>query len=527
MISSVEEPQILSPIRRLGLIYAAYRMVLSFFLILLFLLTVNNPIVGAFAPYLYLQSIAGYCFATLMGYAVFRHWPFQHQSQLMVMLIVDVLALSVMLYANGGPSLQMTMLYLVVVVAANILLPSVRALMVALLAVIMVVWQQFFFAITQQTDIRSIGGAILLSISFLGVSLLTRHVVKRLQDVEAVAAKQARQMRQLQIINQRIVERMQSGVLVLNQDLQVIVANQAAQALLNRQIRVGYPLHRISTQFEHLVQHAIDDGMEQLVLDSDTEGQRQTLGIYLSSLDYKDSSPMLILFIEGLERVNQQAQQLKLASLGRLTASIAHEIRNPLAAISQAAELLQDTIVDAADQELLSMICKQSQRMNHIIENVLQLSRRQKATPQTLTFDQWLHAMLHEHFADSPHISTQLQSDLLVRFDPQQLEQVLMNLIQNGLYHAQKIQTQPHVRLIASYDEQHRVQLDVTDNGTGVSEEARKTLFEPFFTTEPQGTGLGLYLSRAFCEANGARLFHVPTPTGACFRLIFSPTTHA
>lgn len=527
MISSVEEPQILSPIRRLGLIYAAYRMVLSFFLILLFLLTVNNPIVGAFAPYLYLQSIAGYCFATLMGYAVFRHWPFQHQSQLLVMLIVDVLALSVMLYANGGPSLQMTMLYLVVVVAANILLPSVRALMVALLAVIMVVWQQFFFAITQQTDIRSIGGAILLSISFLGVSLLTRHVVKRLQDVEAVAAKQARQMRQLQIINQRIVERMQSGVLVLNQDLQVIVANQAAQALLNRQIRVGYPLHRISTQFEHLVQHAIDDGMEQLVLDSDTEGQRQTLGIYLSSLDYKDSSPMLILFIEGLERVNQQAQQLKLASLGRLTASIAHEIRNPLAAISQAAELLQDTIVDAADQELLSMICKQSQRMNHIIENVLQLSRRQKATPQTLTFDQWLHAMLHEHFAGSPHISTQLQSDLLVRFDPQQLEQVLMNLIQNGLYHAQKIQTQPHVRLIASYDEQHRVQLDVTDNGAGVNEEARKTLFEPFFTTEPQGTGLGLYLSRAFCEANGARLFHVPTPTGACFRLIFSPTTHA
>jgi two-component system sensor histidine kinase PilS (NtrC family) len=345
--------------------------------------------------------------------------------------------------------------------------------------------------------------------------------------VEAVAAKQARQMRQLQIINQRIVERMQSGVLVLNQDLQVIVANQAAQALLNRQIRVGYPLHRISTQFEHLVQHAIDDGMEQLVLDSDTEGQRQTLGIYLSSLDYKDSSPMLILFIEGLERVNQQAQQLKLASLGRLTASIAHEIRNPLAAISQAAELLQDTIVDAADQELLSMICKQSQRMNHIIENVLQLSRRQKATPQTLTFDQWLHAMLHEHFAGSPHISTQLQSDLLVRFDPQQLEQVLMNLIQNGLYHAQKIQTQPHVRLIASYDEQHRVQLDVTDNGAGVNEEARKTLFEPFFTTEPQGTGLGLYLSRAFCEANGARLFHVPTPTGACFRLIFSPTTHA
>jgi two-component system, NtrC family, sensor histidine kinase PilS len=515
------------PIRRLGLIYAAYRIVLSFFLILLFLLTVNNPLVGAFSPYLYLQSIAGYCFATLMGYAVFRHWPFQYQSQLMVMLIVDVLALSVMLYANGGPSLQMTMLYLVVVVAANILLPSVRALMVALLAVIMVVWQQFFFAITQQADIRSVSGAVLLSISFLGVSLLTRHMVKRLQDVEAVAASQARQMRQLQIINQRIVERMQSGVIVLDQHLQVIVANQAAQSLLHRQIRVGFALHRISPHVEHLIQHAIHDGVDQLVLDSDTEGQRQTLGIYLSSLDYKDSPPMLILFIEGLERVNQQAQQLKLASLGRLTASIAHEIRNPLAAISQATELLQDTIVDAADQELLMMIRKQSQRMNQIIENVLQLSRRQKATPQTLQFDQWLMMMLHEHFADSPQISSQLQSDLVVHFDPQQLEQVLINLIENGLHHAQKVQLDPHVRLIASYDDQHRVQLDVIDNGAGVSEDARKTLFEPFFTTEPQGTGLGLYLSRAFCEANGARLFHVPTPTGACFRLVFALTTHA
>ena len=515
------------PLRRLGLIYAAYRMALSFFLILLFLLTINNPVVGAFAPYLYLQTIAGYCFATLMGYAVFRHWPFQYQSQLLVMLVIDVIALSAMLYANGGPSLQMTMLYLVVVVAANILLPSVRALMVALLAVIMVVWQQFFFAITQQADIRSISGAILLSISFLGVSLLTRHVVKRLQDVEAVAAKQARQMRQLQIINQRIVERMQSGVLVLDQYFQVIVANQAAQTLLHRQIRVGFSLHRISTQFEHLVKAAVDDGVDQFVLDSDTEGQRQTLGIYLSSLDYKDSPPMLILFIEGLERVNQQAQQLKLASLGRLTASIAHEIRNPLAAISQATELLQDTIVDQADQELLLMIHKQSQRMNQIIENVLQLSRRQKAAPQTLAFDQWLMNMLHEHFANSPQISAQLQSDLVVRFDPQQLEQVLINLIQNGLYHANKMRSDPHVRLIASYDDEHRVQLDVTDNGAGVSEDARKTLFEPFFTTEPQGTGLGLYLSRAFCEANGARLFHVPTPAGACFRLVFSPTTHA
>ncbi len=514
---------------RLGLIYAGYRIALSFLLILLFLVTVSNPLIGGNAPYLYLQSVAAYCFVTLMSYIVLRHWPFRQQDQIFLMLIIDVTALSMMLYANGGPSLQMSMLYLVVVVAANILLPSVRALSIALLAVITVVWQQFFFALTQQADVRSISGALLLSISFMGVSLLTRQVSGRLALIEGVAKSQAQQVRQLEAINQRIIEQMQTGVLVLDRYLNILLVNQAAQQLLSQSmLRVGQPLLRVTPVLHGLLVRAQAEGRESMLLPQDSQGLHSALGIQIASLDAVDMPSATLLLIEGLERANQQAQQLKLASLGRLTASIAHEIRNPLAAISQASELLEDSMHDPADAELLAIIQKQGRRMNRIIEDVLNMSRRQRATPQIIVLDQWLpHTLVDAFPKQQAQLVVQVQDQLRVCFDPDQLTQVLVNLIQNALYHGAKCRSTPIVRLLASRDSNGQISLDIIDEGPGVTAEARSTLFEPFFTTEPNGTGLGLYLARAFCEANAARLFHVPILEGACFRLVFARTGNA
>ena len=526
------DPRILN---RLALIYAAYRIALSFFLILLFLLTVSNPLVGSSSPYLYLQAISGYCFACLLAYITLRHWPAQQENQILCMLIVDVLALSLMLHANGGPSLQMSMLYLVVVVAANILLPSGRALVVVLFAVITVVWQQFFFALFDNANVRNISGAVLQAVSLLGVSLLTRQVVQRLRLVERIAAKQAQHVRQLQALNQRIIERMQSGVLVLDAQQHVLLVNQAAQQLLHQaRLRAGRPLAQLCPELATQLDQAEYGIADYFTLPQDPRGQRQALGVQFSQLKTHDVQNVTLLMIEGLERVNQQAQQLKLASLGRLTASIAHEIRNPLAAISQASELLQINLQDPSDLELVQMIRKQSKRMNRIIEDVLQLSRRERANPQLIALDLWLPKTVQQLF---PQQSTQfdwrLQPELWVQFDPEQLEQVLVNLIQNALHHGGKLHAQPTVRLAASADESCRISLDVIDQGAGVSELAQRTLFEPFFTTESAGTGLGLYLSRAICDANGANLFHVPQVSGACFRLVFAaysadqPSSHS
>ncbi|MEC7120045.1 MAG: ATP-binding protein [Pseudomonadota bacterium] len=440
------------------------------------------------------------------------------------MLVIDVLALSIMLYANGGPSLQMSMLYLVVVAAANILLPSGRSLVVVLLAVITVVWQQFFFALFESANVRNISGAILLAVSFLGVSLLTRQVVQRLRLVERLAIKQAQHVRQLQAINQRIVERMQSGVLVLDQQQHILLTNHAAQQLLHQpRLRAGQPLAALSPMLARAVQQTEHKGLDQFILPQDAQGQRQALGIQFIRMHTVDFPNLTLLMIEGLERVNQQAQQLKLASLGRLTASIAHEIRNPLATISQASELLQTNLSQPEDLALVQMIRKQSKRMNRIIEDVLQISRRNRAQSELIALDQWLPQALQEQFSDQIHrFDLQLQPNLHIQFDAEQLQQVLVNLVQNALHHGGKTDPEPTVRIVASADSTGRISLDVIDYGAGVSEQARSTLFEPFFTTEPNGTGLGLYLSRAICDAHGARLFHVPQPVGACFRVVFA-----
>ena len=168
---------------RLSMIYSGYRLTLSFFLIALFLITLNNPVVGGSEPYLYLNALAGYAFITLMAYVALRHWPHQLNNQTSMMLIVDICALTVMLYANGGPSLQMSMLYMVVVMAANILLPAGRALIIALLAAITVIYQQFFYSLAQKNDIASIGNAALLALSFIGVSLFGQLITQRLRLV--------------------------------------------------------------------------------------------------------------------------------------------------------------------------------------------------------------------------------------------------------------------------------------------------------------------------------------------------------
>jgi len=227
----------------------------------------------------------------------------------------------------------------------------------------------------------------------------------------------------------------------------------------------------------------------------------------------------------------QQAQQLKLASLGRLTASIAHEIRNPLGAISHAGQLLaEDEQLGAADQRLTEIIQAHSKRVNTIIENIMQLSRRQPTQPEELELKPWLDGFLHDFGHDNPAGAdkidmSKIPENLFVRFDSSQLQQVISNLCHNGLSHGAN-QGSARVSLQAGIShDNHKPYLDVIDNGPGVASDDLTKLFEPFFTTSAIGTGLGLYIARELCESNQARLDYVPgKDQGACFRITFADT---
>lgn len=511
-------------LHRLSLIYSTYRLALSFFLIALFLLSLNNPVLGGGAPYLYLNVLGIYAFISLMSYVILRHWNRPIENHTTIMLVIDICALTVMLYANGGPSLQMSMLYMVVVMAANMLLPAGRALTVALFAAITVIYQQFFYSLAQEANARSIGSAALLGLSFVALSFFGQLISRRLTTVEQLALDSSKKIRQLQYINQQIIEQNQTGLLVLDDEQRIVVINQAAQQLVfSRQLPMGelvaYPLEQFNPALAHKIHHALMQGTLEFILHN--QNALQDVSIQLMPLQTRGEKAYTLITLQSLYRINQQVQQLKLASLGQLTASIAHEVRNPLAAISQASELMAEGDLNETERELLTLIQKQTKRLDQTIENVLQMSRRKLAAPECIELGDMLPALINDSLPSiAAYIDMQLQQPLKVWFDPLQLQHVIINLLQNAVHHSKKVQDHPVIRVLGSQEEQ-QVILDVMDSGPGISADALKTLFEPFFTTEANGTGLGLYLSKSFCDANGARLIYVPQTHGACFRIIF------
>jgi two-component system sensor histidine kinase PilS (NtrC family) len=216
---------------------------------------------------------------------------------------------------------------------------------------------------------------------------------------------------------------------------------------------------------------------------------------------------------------------VKLAALGRLTANIAHEVRNPLSSISYAAELLREGQTDPAQMRLTQIILDNAARLNRIVQDVMQLNRRDRANVEPIDLTSYLSGFSEElsraNRVPSSTIEITAPLECIVSFDRGHLDQVLWNLGQNALRYCQNKTGSLKLRLARS-DVDGSITLELIDDGPGVNAEAGSKLFEPFFTTESAGTGLGLYIGRELCEANGAFLEHVPrTGGGACFRIVF------
>lgn len=565
---TLAEPQV----RKLGLIYSVYRIIVSGFLMANSYAAVKGSDLHILPTLLQQLSLILYLLLsfTLLGLLYFA--SSQPQRQLTFGLAIDVIIFSLLLYSSGAPDLQITMLYMVVVAASFMLLRAGQALIVTLLAIIFVIYQQFFFAIANSMSLSNLGDALLMSMSFLAVGFLSWSISQRLVQVEKTAALQAQEVAKLNRINQEVVSKIVSGVMVI-ENKKVVLANQAACQLLHID---GYTSDDEgsleSLQQQLITLHPIlydwflslhDDLSAAYQTPNNTankttaaaqtrlqlpypitfiyelpplasKGVVNKLRIELTPL--RNNSQLLI--IEDLRREQAGAQQLKLASLGQLTASIAHEIRNPLAAISQASQLLIEDLAEQEQQqahegvmnsealaaqlegnrELYQMIFSQTKRVNHIIEDVLKLSRQQKPKLQPIDIAQWLAAFIADHFS-AHEVTLQVQATPTIYFDSQHLEQILINLINNGLRYSRRAQPQAWVEVVV-YGLDNDVIIDILDDGKGVQAADLSRLFDPFFTTDAEGTGLGLYLSQAFTEANHARLLCVPEHEKTCFRLI-------
>lgn len=528
--SLFDDPHSTDKTKRLGNVYNGYRIIIAAFFSINFLLVLRSAHQDYWVIVNFLPTF-GYLLLSILLFLAYYFYP--RNGLQMVGLIIDVIALTLMLYFSGGTDIQVILLFLVSVAASFMLLHTHQAILITLFAISLVMYQQFNNVIRNDLTYTIVNNFGLMAVSFIGVAYLSHSIAKRLKQIENLSQRQLSEVNALNAINEKIVQIIEQGVLVVSHQLEIILANDTAMTQLNLRPEVeGYFLPIVKPELADLLLPLIQQSEESFVFRQDGVSSTQhpngevELNLYA---DFRLRITQLgmqhaLILIEDLRREQSHAQQLKLASLGQLTASIAHEIRNPLAAISQASQLLMEEVNEpesglSDDNAMLyEMIFKQTLRVNQIIEDVLKLSRQQKPNRVFIEPKIWLKELIAENFA-SHDVFLHCETKNGFMFDKPQLEQVLTNLINNGLRFSSKAHSHAYVT-IEVHEVGRYIHIDVIDEGEGVSAENLQFLFNPFFTTDHQGTGLGLYLSQAFCQANHADLQYVPNHPHTCFRII-------
>lgn len=451
----------------------------------------------------------------------------RHQAQLLTLALLDAVMLSGLFYAAGGAPSGIGNLLIVSVAISNVLLNKRSGMLIASVSAIGIIYLTFYLSYHTPGATNHFVQAGSLGALCLAAALLVQALVKRLQASEHIAEQRAADVDNLEELNAQILQRMRTGILVLDSRRQVLLANQGALTLLGHEHLLGQPVDDYAPQLvERLRDWLINPARPSQSITTSPIGP--VLVPNFVSLRHGDRRHTLV-FLDDLSQISQQAQQLKLAALGRLTAGIAHEIRNPLGAISHAAQLLGESEeLSMADRRLSEIVQEQSRRMNLVIENVLQLSRRRQAEPQLLDLKAWLEGFVREFRERAPaHHSVHTDIDagiLTTRTDAAQLHQVVTNLLHNGLRYSAASHGQGQVWFrLYHHPDSELPTLEVLDDGAGVAPEHLSQIFEPFFTTDSKGTGLGLYLARELCENNQARLDYLPRAGGgSCLRITFA-----
>lgn len=507
-------------LKRLGAPYTGYRLFLALGLLAILLVSLNDLLIGGRHPQAYLALSITYVLICAVNFLTFRYKPVHLQRQLFIYLIIDFMHLSCILYLSTGPNIAIVLLFMMLVLAAVMLLPANLAMIITLLSVIAVVYQQFFYSIFGPDNVAFIGTSSLITLVFIGTYGIARIGISRLNFAESVATTQRSAIFQLQQINQNIIEQLDTGFMVLDQQGIIISINLSAERLL----QLSTEMLLRTKDLKHIDQALFDELRAQKSRAFKGSFTYKTENGELLNIHYRpivthQQTQQLTLFtIESMDKINQQVQRLKLASLGQLSASIAHEIRNPLSAISQANELLEEDL-DEDLKSLTAMIDKQCKRINRTIEDTLNMSRQNQTVPEQIELYPWLRSFIREDLMDvQKHLRLTIEDKTQLHFDPHQLRLVLINLIRNAVRHGH--QHVPNSRIdIKAYHVGDATFIDIIDQGAGVNNAQLQNLFEPFHSTSVNGTGLGLYLSKTFCEANHAHLNYVPQTQGACFRI--------
>lgn len=510
-------------------IFTGYRLLLATFLAGLFFSGSGPSIFGSHDPQLFAIAALLYLILVIISGLMIDHISNpSHQYQAFLIVFVDICILTLMMHSSGGVKTGLGMLIGVSIVAGSLITQGRWAGLLAALASLAILTEQVYSSYilgmtpTYYTQSGLLGG------SFFAIALLSRAFSIQIQKSEALVIEAESNLLSMEQLNDYIIQHMQTGIMVIDTDGNTRLMNQAAWYLLGMPGQsTGQHLSEICHELERQLEtRGLDYNKESAPFKPTPDGRELTAGFSGLGPDGKNG---IVIFLEDAATVAQQAQQMKLASLGRLTASIAHEIRNPLGAISHAEQLLRESPdLPSGDQRLIGIINTNVIRVNEVIETILSLSRRNRSHPEEFLLKLWLETLVSgfkksEAF-DELTISIQVSPDeTLVRADQSQLKQVFSILCDNAIKHFKNHSNYLEIRFDGGITrESGSPFIDIIDNGPGIDDTAKKQIFEPFFTTENSGTGLGLYIAKELCESNKLGLEYISRPTvGSCFRISF------
>jgi two-component system sensor histidine kinase PilS (NtrC family) len=440
---------------------------------------------------------------------------------------IDIIVIALLIYSLGYLQSGLGILLNAFIAVLSILTPGRLAIYFAAIASCMLLGLSTY---EYFNNTQNLGGYFSIGIygaGFFATALTAFSLARIVRSSESLAQHRGKELATMQKINEYIVDHLHYGVVYVDSAQEVRVINTSARQFLNvhkyqEVTNIKYlslPLYEKYTDFiSKRNQHSQS---------AQTTIEKPYLQVHFYAASHANPSAVLII-LEDMTNISQQAQQLKLASLGRFSASIAHELRNPLGVISHAVQLMgEENSLNEEDEHLKQLIINNCDRMNRVIKNVLQITRRQQSQPETIDLISFLERFKEDFCVmDRCNLHLQLPNDQaskksMIVFDKGQLEQVLVILCENSIQHGQS--EQGKVDITISFKQKSRQTIiSICDNGVGVTENIRNNIFDPFFSTLRTGNGMGLFIAKDLCEINQARLNLDETTQGCCFTITSS-----
>ncbi|GAB5497939.1 MAG: ATP-binding protein [Pseudohongiellaceae bacterium] len=526
-------------ISNVAVVYNIYRIVLPLVLLVTYISSPDNTQFGEVDPTLFVQACTGYAiFGVVIAFLSPDGTRFLENQQILTStLIADILAISLLIFSSGGVASGLGLLMIVTIASSSIMIRGRISTFLAAIAALAIIYSELYLALSLQNPPGQFIQTGFLGIILFATSLYIQTLTDRIYRAATLADQQASDIVDLEKLNNEIIQRMRTGVVVVDTNNHIVSMNSAAQSTLAPLLAEadsgnGQPSSLPDKLAEQLNLWKINSKRQPPPI-AIPESKKQ-VQINFAFLNPGSESDVLM-FLEDNRQIVQRIRQMKLASLGRLTASIAHEVRNPLGAISHASQLLRESeTASSDDKRMLEIILNHCSRINMIIEEVLDASRQDESTPTRINLKSWLSS-----FVASYRDTHELCDEITISIEPDtteinvitgQLEQVLNNLFDNGLRYSHKQTGRATLTILGGIDSKDNLvqpYLSVIDDGPGIADEDEAQLFEPFHTTEASGTGLGLYISKELCEANQSQLLYSRTSDGkSCFSIYFSDPDH-